>query len=176
MFAEKSPKIVRFFGVGVASSALALTLVLTGCGGGNANSASSSSTTEASASASASTSAATDTSTAAAADSDLLDFYHGQWRGSVEITGQTVYGSAGGNEQMLDVNLEADGSCTVVPLEAHADLLNDEGTWTTDGSNITMTLGKGDVKLKIVDDATLEGAASDFDIADFDTIKFDFYG
>lgn len=34
------------------------------------------------------------------------------------MTGQTVYGTAGGFEQMLDVNLAEDGTCEVVPLEA----------------------------------------------------------
>ena len=107
---------------------------------------------------------------------DAEKFYVGQWRGSVEITGQTVYGTAGGNEQMLDVNLEEGGKCNVKPLEAHADLLTDEGTWEGTEDELTLHLSKGDIKLKVSGSAALEGKASDFGIADFDTIKFDFYG
>lgn len=101
----------------------------------------------------------------------------GQWRGSVEITGETIYGTAGGNEQMLDVYLNDDGTCSVEPLEAHADLLSDTGTWTISGDTITMTLDGGEtIDLTVVDAATLTANAADFDIADFDTITFDFYG
>lgn len=128
-----------------------------------------------------STSATTDTSTSAGADSsssfDAASFYAGQWRGSVEITGQTVYGTAGGNEQMLDVVLDKDGTCKVTPLAAHADLLTDTGTWKGTESEVTLTLSKGaTITLKVVDQATLSGNAADFGIADFDTINFDFYG
>ena len=108
---------------------------------------------------------------------DANKFYAGQWRGSVEITGQTVYGTAGGNEQMLDVILNDDGTCEVKPLEAHADLLTDTGTWEGTESDVTLTLSKGTtIKLTVVDQATLSGNAADFGIADFDTINFDFYG
>jgi len=95
----------------------------------------------------------------------------------VEITGQTVYGTAGGNEQMLDVVLDKDGTCKVTPLAAHADLLTDTGTWKGTESEVTLTLSKGaTITLKVVDQATLSGNAADFGIADFDTINFDFYG
>ena len=108
---------------------------------------------------------------------DAASFYAGQWRGSVEITGQTVYGTAGGNEQMLDVVLDKDGTCKVTPLAAHADLLTDTGTWKGTESEVTLTLSKGaTITLKVVDQATLSGNAADFGIADFDTISFDFYG
>ena len=107
---------------------------------------------------------------------DAVEAYWGQWRGSVEITGQTVYGTAGGTEQMLDVELNEDGTCEVVPLEAHADLLTDEGTWEGTEEEITLHLSSKDIVLTVVDGATLEGDAADFDIADFDTINFDFYG
>lgn len=109
-------------------------------------------------------------------DFDAVEAYYGQWRGSVEITGETVYGTAGGSEPMLDVNLEQDGTCTVVPLETHADLLNDEGTWEGTESEITLHLSSGDIVLTVVGSAKLEGDAHAFDIADFDTIDFDFYG
>ena len=109
-------------------------------------------------------------------DFDAVEAYWGQWRGSVEITGQTVYGTAGGSEPMLDVNLGQDGTCTVEPLEAHADLLTDEGTWEGTESEITLHLSSGDIVLTVVDSAKLEGSAADFGIADFDTINFDFFG
>ena len=104
-------------------------------------------------------------------------YYAGQWRGSVEMAGQTVYGTAGGFEQMLDVNLAEDGTCEVVPLEAHADLLNDKGTWEGTADKLTLHLEKaGDIELTVSGKANLEGDAHAFDIADFDTIQFDFYG
>ena len=123
-------------------------------------------------------SSSTATTTATTSSSfDANKFYAGQWRGSVEITGQTVYGTAGGNEQMLDVILNDDGTCEVKPLEAHADLLTDTGTWEGTESDVTLTLSKGTtIKLTVVDQATLSGNAADFGIADFDTINFDFYG
>ena len=91
------------------------------------------------------------------------------------MTGQTVYGTAGGFEQMLDVNLAEDGTCEVVPLEAHADLLNDKGTWEGTADKLTLHLEKaGDIELTVSGKANLEGDAHAFDIADFDTIQFDF--
>lgn len=141
--------------------ACSLALPLVGCGGNNA-------TTATSGSAAASTSAKS---------FDAVDAYWGQWRGSVEITGQTVYGTAGGTEQMLDIQLNKDGSCEVTPLEKHKDLLTDKGTWEGTESEITLKLDSGkEIKLKVADKSKLEGDAKDFDIADFDTINFDFYG
>ena len=119
----------------------------------------------------------TTTTSAQSSDFDANKFYAGQWRGSVEMTGQTVYGTAGGFEQMLDVNFADDGTCTVEPLEAHADLLNDKGTWEGTADEVTLHLDKaGDIKLTSAGKDKLEGDAHAFDIADFDTIKFDFYG
>lgn len=146
---------------------VALCAPLAACGGSGASGSS--------------TDTSTDTGTSASTDSsssfDAASFYAGQWRGSVEITGQTVYGTAGGNEQMLDVVLDKDGTCEVTPLAAHADLLTDTGTWKGTESEVTLTLSKGaTITLKVVDQATLSGNAADFGIADFDTIDFDFYG
>ena len=108
---------------------------------------------------------------------DAVEAYWGQWRGSVEITGTTVYGTAGGTEAMLDLNLAEDGTCTVEPVEAHADLPTDSGTWEGTESEITLHLETaGDVTLTVVDSVTCEGDAHAFGIADFDTIQFDFYG
>lgn len=106
---------------------------------------------------------------------DAVQEYYGQWHGYVETTGESVYGTAGGVESMLDVYLEEDGSCSVEPTEAHADLLTDEGTWEAEEGKITMHLTDGDIVMTVTDD-TAEAAAADFGIADFDTILFDFYG
>lgn len=119
----------------------------------------------------------TPAASAAKGDFDANETYVGQWRGYVEMTGQTVYGTAGGTEPMLDVNFAEDGTVTVEPLEAHADLLNDKGTWEGTADEVTLHLDKaGDIKLTSAGKDKLEGDAHAFDIADFDTIKFDFYG
>ena len=154
----------------VGALAVALSMPLVACSG------TSSSSTSTSGSSSSSSSASSSSSSSSSSSFDANNFYVGQWRGSVEITGQTVYGTAGGNEQMLDVNFAEDGTVTVVPLEAHADLLNDSGTWEGTEDEVTLHLSKGDITLKVSGKAALEGTASDFDIADFDTINFDFYG
>lgn len=109
-------------------------------------------------------------------DFDANATYVGQWRGSVAITGQTVYGNAGGNEPMLDVVFNDDGTCEVTPLEAHADLLTDKGTWEGDAEKVVLHLSSKDITLTLKDQATMEGNAADFDIKDFDVISFDFYG
>ena len=120
-----------------------------------------------------------DTSTSQSEESsdfDAVEAYWGQWRGSVETTGESVYGNTSGSEPMLDINLEKDGSCTVEPLASHADLLTDEGTWEGTEDTITLHLSSGDIVITVTGSATCEGDASLFDIADFDTINFDFYG
>ena len=153
--------------------AATLCMPLAACGGSSSGS-SSSSATSSSTSATSSSSSSKDSSSS---EFDANKAYAGQWRGSVKITGQTVYGTAGGTEAMLDVNLNDDGTCEVKPLEAHADLLTDTGTWEGTESDVTLTLSKGTtIKLTVVDQATLTGNAADFGIADFDTINFDFYG
>ena len=145
----------------------AVAMPLVGCGGSSSSGSTASSTTTSSSSSSSSSSS----------DFDANAFYAGQWRGSVEMTGQTVYGTAGGSEQMLDVNLDDDGTCEVVPLEAHADLLTDTGTWEGTSDELTLHLqNAGDITLTVTSKSTLEGDAHAFNIADFDTIQFDFYG
>ncbi len=150
--------------------AVALSLPLVACGGSSSSSSSntSSSTTT--------TTTSSSSSDSKSSDFDAVKEYAGQWRGSVEMTGQTVYGTAGGFEQMLDVNLESDGSCTVVPLEAHADLLSDKGTWEGTADKVTLHLSSGDIELTVSGKNKLSGDAKAFTIADFDTIEFDFYG
>ena len=152
----KNMKIAQLFG------AAALALTLAACGGGSAAPAESGD-------------AAAEPEATAAAETDY-SFFAGQWRGSVEVTGETVYGTAGGNEQMLDVVFGDDGTVEVTPLEAHADLLTDSGTYEGTESEVTLHLSSGDITLTVVDNATMQGNAADFGIADFDTINFDFYG
>lgn len=156
----KHMKIVKLFG------AAALAFALAACGG-SGEAASGGADAE-------STEAAAEQT--AESDFDYVGFYTGQWRGSVEVTGQTVYGTAGGSEQMLDINFADDGTVEVVPLAAHADLLTDSGTYEGTESSVTLHLSSGDITLTTVDNATMTGNAADFDIADFDTINFDFYG
>ena len=159
---EKEEKGMKKEALLMGALACALSMPLVGCGGTPA-----SSTGET-------------TGTAAeeqSGDFDAVEAYWGQWRGSVETSGTSVYGTTGGTEGMLDVNLEKDGTCTVEPLEAHADLPSDEGTWDGTESEIVLHLNSsGDITLSVIDNVTLEGDASDFGIADFDTINFSFYG
>ena len=79
--------------------AATLCMPLAACGGSSTSSTSPSSST---------TTSSTSTTSSSSKDSSSSEFdankaYAGQWRGSVEITGQTVYGTAGGSEPMLDV-------------------------------------------------------------------------
>lgn len=150
----------------VGALAMALSMPLVACGNASGGTSSNSGTTT-----------ATEQKSDSKSDFDANKVYAGQWRGSVEMTGQTVYGTAGGFEPMLDVNISDDGTCTVEPLEAHADLLNDKGTWEGTADKLTLHLEKaGDIELTSSGKNSLEGDAHAFDIADFDTIQFDFYG
>ncbi len=142
----------------------ALCMPIAACGGSSDSSSASSSA------------GGSSTTATQSGDFDANATYVGQWRGSVAITGQTVYGNAGGNEQMLDVIFNDDGTCEVKPLEAHADLLTDTGTWEGDSDKVVLHLSSKDITLTLKDQATMEGDAHDFDIADFDVITFDFYG
>lgn len=149
--------------------AAAIALPLAACGGNAA-------TTD-TGSASASSSAASD----ASSSFDAATFYGGQWRGTVEITGESVYGTANGTETMLDVLLNADGTCELVPAEAHQDLLSGTGTWEGDADGVTLTVGDKTISMACTGSTeqgadTLEATASDFGIADFDKITFTYYG
>jgi len=154
----KNMKIAQLFG------AAALVLALTACGGAGGD-----------------TAPATDDTTGgevATTDGTEADasFIIGQWRGSVKTTGETVYGAAGGSEQMLDVTFAEDGTVTVTPLENHADLLTGSGTYEATAETVTLHLGSGDITLTVVDKNKMEGNAADFGIDGFDTIDFDFFG
>ena len=150
----------------VGALAMALSMPLVACGNASSGTSSNSGTTT-----------ATEQKSDSKSDFDANKVYAGQWRGSVKMTGQTVYGTAGGFEPMLDVNISDDGTCPVLPLEAHADLLNDKGTWEGTADKLTLHLEKaGDIELTSSGKNSLEGDAHAFDIADFDTIQFDFYG
>lgn len=144
-----------------AACALAISMPLVGCGGNGGGTASTGDDAAQSQS---------------GGDFDAVEAYYGQWHGYVEITGETVYGTSGGVEAMLDVYLEQDGSCSVEPTEAHSDLLTDEGTWEAAEGEITLHLTDGDIVMTVTSDEKAEANAADFGIADFDTILFDFYG
>ena len=153
----KNMKIAQLFG------AAALVLALAACGGSAAPADGGSAD------------AGSEPAAEASAETDY-SFFAGQWRGSVEVTGETVYGTAGGNEQMLDVIFDDQGGVQVTPLEAHADLLTDSGTYEGTAESVTLHLSSGDITLTVVDQATMQGNAADFGIDGFDTINFDFYG
>lgn len=144
-----------------AACALAISMPLVGCGGNGGGTVSTGDDAAQSQS---------------GGDFDAVEAYYGQWHGYVEITGETVYGTSGGVEAMLDVYLEQDGSCSVEPTEAHSDLLTDEGTWEATEGEITLHLTDGDIVMTVTSDEKAEANAADFGIADFDTILFDFYG
>ena len=118
----------------------------------------------------------TTTAEQSTADDDLMAFFAGTWRASVETTGNTVYGNFAGNEYMLDLVLTEDGTATCTPLEGHEDLLTGEGTWNAaDDSAMTVTINGKDITLTVIDDATLEGNPTDFGIEGFDVLSFEYY-
>lgn len=150
------------------AAACLIAMPLAACG------TSSSSTTTSASSSAASTFAA---SSSSSSDFDAVEYYWGQWRGSVETSGTSVYGTTSGTEQMLDVYLNEDGSVSIEPMEAHADLLTATGTWTAeDEKSVTITLDDGtEITLTTVDSTTLEGDPTDFGIDGFDSITFVLY-
>ena len=95
--------------------------------------------------------ATTAQSSSSSSDSKTKDasYYAGQWRGSVETTGQTVYGTAGGTEQMLDVFLNEDGTAETKPCKNHEDLLTATGTWALDGDTVTLELDGKTISMTI---------------------------
>lgn len=121
-------------------------------------------------------SAATQT-TGSKSDSKEKDasYYAGQWRGSVETTGQTVYGTAGGTEQMLDVFLNEDGTAETKPCKNHEDLLTATGTWELDGDTVKLTLDGKDIAMKIENDNAMSADPTQFGIDGFDSIDFALY-
>lgn len=100
----------------------------------------------------------------------------GTWRGSVTYVKDTVYGSSGGVEPMLDVTLSEDGTCTVEPLEAHSDLPSGDGTWEDLGDTVILNLGSTEVELRTIEDGRLEGDASDFGVRGYEKVEFDYLG
>ena len=151
----------KHFGFGAA--ALALCLALVGCGGSGSSEPAGQQGGDG---------AAEET----ASEFDAVAFYWGQWRGSVEMTGDSPYGTQVGMEQMLDVFLNQDGTCEVKPLEKHADLLSDSGTWeAADETCVTLHLSSGDIVLTTQNKDTLTANAADFGIADFDEMVLVLY-
>lgn len=109
-------------------------------------------------------------------DFDAAKFYAGKWRGAVEVSGTSVYGTTSGSESMLDVNVEEGGTFTIEPLEAHKDLLATDGTWEGSDSELTLATVDGkQIKLTVVDDTTLSANPADFGIDGFDKITFVLY-
>lgn len=100
----------------------------------------------------------------------------GTWRGSVAYVKDTVYGSSGGVEPMLDVTLSEDGTCAVVPLEAHSDLPSRDGIWEDLGDTIILNLGSTEIELQVIEGGRLEGKASDFGVHGYKTMEFDYLG
>ena len=150
--------------------ALALALPLAGC------SSSTSSTTDDSTDDTATEEEASDDAEDAEDDSfDAVAFYEGQWRAVVETSADSPYGTTAGTESMLDVYIEEDGTCSVVPLEDHADLLTDEGTWEGDETTLTLHLTDGDITITVVDDKTLTADPTDFGIDGFDELTLVLY-
>lgn len=152
----------------VIASALMLALAgpLVGCGGTN--------TSAPAAEAETGTRAADDKSSS---DFDAVAFYYGTWRGSVETTGETIYGTAGGSEQMIDVILNEDGTAETKPCKNHEDLLTETGTWeASDDKSVTVHLESGDITLETVDSATLRtDDPKQFGIDGFDEMTFVLY-
>ena len=152
-----------------AALALAVTMPLAACGGSGSTTSGSSAST--------STAQSTSTSSDSKSSSSEKDasFYAGQWRGSVETTGQTVYGTAGGSEQMIDVFLNEDGTAETKPCKNHEDLLTATGTWTLDGSTVTLELDGKTITMNIENDNAMSADPTQFGIDGFDTIDFALY-
>lgn len=109
-------------------------------------------------------------------DAPATEGREGTWRGSVTYVRDTVYGSSGGVEPMLDVTLAGDGTCAVEPLEAHSDLPSGDGTWEDLGDVVVLHLGSAEVELRAVEGGRLEGSASDFGVRGYESMGFDYLG
>ena len=149
----------------VGALAMALSMPLVACGNASSGTSSNSGTTTA-------TEQKSDTKTS---DFDANGFYAGQWRGSVEMTGQTVYGTAGGTEPMLDVFLNEDGTAETKPCKNHEDLLTATGTWTLDGDTVTLELDGKPITMKIENDNAMSADPTQFGIDGFDSMEFALY-
>lgn len=148
----------------VGALAMALSMPLVACG--NASSGTSSNS---------GTATATEQKSGSKSDFDANKVYAGQWRGSVKMTGQTVYGTAGGTEQMLDVFLNEDGTAETKPCKNHEDLLTATGTWTLDGDAVTLELDGKTITMTIENDNAMSADPTQFGIDGFDSIEFALY-
>ena len=149
----------------VGALAMALSMPLVACGNASSGTSSNSGTTTA-------TEQKSGTKTS---DFDANKVYAGQWRGSVKMTGQTVYGTAGGTEQMLDVFLNEDGTAETKPCKNHEDLLTATGTWTLDGDTVNLELDGKSITMKIENDNAMSADPTQFGIDGFDSIEFALY-
>ena len=139
-----------------AAAMLALPLTLGGCNGTTSDTPATGGSTEEQSS----------------SDFDAAAFYTGQWRASVETSGNSVYGNVSGTEPMLDVICNEDGTCSVEPVEGHEDLLTAEGTWEGTESQLTLSVDGKEIVIDVVSDTALEGDPTDFGIEGFDTLDF----
>ena len=76
----------------VGALAMALSMPLVACGNASSGTSSNSGTTTA-------TEQKSDSKSGSKSDFDANKVYAGQWRGSVKMTGQTVYGTAGASSR-----------------------------------------------------------------------------
>ena len=149
----------------VGALAMALSMPLVACGNASSGTSSNSGTTT----------ATEQKSGTKSSDFDANKVYAGQWRGSVKMTGQTVYGTAGGTEQMLDVFLNEDGTAETKPCKNHEDLLTATGTWTLDGDTVNLELDGKSITMKIENDNAMSADPTQFGIDGFDSIEFALY-
>ena len=149
----------------VGALAMALSMPLVACGNASSGTSSNSGTTT----------ATEQKSGTKSSDFDANKVYAGQWRGSVKMTGQTVYGTAGGTEPMLDVFLNEDGTAETKPCKNHEDLLTATGTWTLDGDTVTLELDGKTIAMTIENDNAMSADPTQFGIDGFDSIEFALY-
>ena len=93
----------------------------------------------------------------------------------METTDQTVYGTAGSAEQMLDVFLNEDGTAETKPCKNHEDLLTATGTWALDGDTVTLELDGKTIAMTIENDNAMSADPTQFGIDGFDSMEFALY-
>ena len=101
---------------------------------------------------------------AVASASAPTDDLTGTWTGSVE--------TSSGTEAYFELTLEADGTVTFIPVDAHYyEFYNQDGTWELDGTTVNLHLSRGDKTLE-VDGSSLVGVGSEYGVSAYDTVTF----